>query len=34
MALTSAITLGNNICLNILHATTKHNIEFGDKNKI
>ena len=32
--LTSAITLGHNICLNILHFIIKHNIVFGNKNKI
>ena len=34
MALTSATTIGNNICPGILHAIIKHNIEFGNKNKI
>ena len=34
MALTSAIILGNNICLDTLHVIIKHNVEFGYKNKI
>ena len=34
MALTSATNLGNSIYLGILHAIIKHNIEFGNKNKI
>ena len=32
--LASAITLGYNICLNILHYIIKYNIVFGNKNKI
>ena len=32
--LTSVITLGYNICLNILHSIIKYNIVFDNKNKI
>ena len=33
MASAFAITLGNNICLDILHSIIKHDIEFSNKNK-